>query len=204
MTDKFWYYDYTILYDKYRLFDFIPVKGNTLEMNMNAITRFFIYLSFILVIMNKGNINYFGYAIFGLFSTYIIYFTIESKEGMTSINEGIYTKPTKENPFMNVLLNEYIHNPSRPQAASIDNPEIRNDIDKHFNHNLYKDVDDVWGKANSQRQYYTTPNTQIPNDRDAFAKWCFQDPNVCKDGDAQMCGKFETIHINRPGEIMYQ
>jgi hypothetical protein len=202
MADKFWYYDYTILYDKYRLFDFIPVKGNSLEMNMNSIARFFIYLSFILVILNKGNINYFGYALFGLFSTYIIYFTIEQKEGMTSIDS--VTRPTKNNPFMNVLLNEYVKNPTRPQAASIDNEQIRADIDKHFNHNLYKDVDDVWSKANSQRQYYTMPNTQIPNDRDAFAKWCFQDPNVCKDGAAQMCGKYEMLNVNSlPGEIKF-
>ena len=202
MADKFWYYDYTILYDKYRLFDFIPVKGNSLEMNMNSIARFFIYLSFILVILNKGNINYFGYALFGLFSTYMIYFTIEQKEGMTSIDS--VTRPTKNNPFMNVLLNEYVKNPTRPQAASIDNEQIRADIDKHFNHNLYKDVDDVWSKANSQRQYYTMPNTQIPNDRDSFAKWCFQDPNVCKDGAAQMCGKYEMLNVNSlPGEIKF-
>jgi len=200
MTTKFWYDDYTVLFDKYYIFDFIPEKGQSLSANLNAIARFLIYLSLILFVISYGDINYLGIAIIGLIATYIIYIAIEYKEGMTTSNS--YTEPTQDNPFMNVLINEYVENPNRPPARPTE--QVPDEIDKYFNHNLYKDVDDVWGKANSQRQYYTTPNTTIPNDRASFLKWLNQgNEYVCKDGDAHMCGKHETIHINKHGEGLF-
>ena len=33
------------------------------------------------------------------------------------------------------------------------------------------------------RQFHTMPNTKIPNDQNAFAKFCYGDMKSCKDGD---------------------
>lgn len=194
MSDPFWYDDLSIIFNIHRILNFIPTKTQTFNEKLNSICRFFIYFSLVMIIIKK-DINYLGISIIGLVFTFVLYYFYEKKEGMTS------TKPTRNNPFMNVLINEYTENPTRPSAALYEDPEIRDAVEKHFNYNLYKDVDDIWNKANSQRQYYTTPNTTIPNDRDSFAKWCYEAPKVCKDGDLEMCGKYETIQINKHGQI---
>ena len=192
--DNFWLDSPKILYNKYRLTDFIPSKGQSLNEKLNSITRFCIYLSIILIIL-KENINYLFISLFGFFITFFIYMNYESpniKEGMTN------TMPTKDNPFMNILVNEYTDNPTRPPAANIEDPYVKDEIEKNFNHNLYKDVNDIWNVQNSQNIYYTMPNTTIPNDRESFMKWCYDDSKVCKDGDLEMCGKYDN---NRHGKI---
>ena len=101
--------------------------------------------------------------------------------------EGKLQLPTESNPFMNVLLNDYIENPDKKPAADVDNPHVRKEIERHFNQGLNRDIDDIWQKENSQRQYYTTPSTTIPNDRESFVNWCFSTPYSCKDGNISNC-----------------
>ena len=43
-------------------------------------------------------------------------------------------------------------------------------VEQNFNYGLYQDVGDVWGKNNGQRQFYTMPNTSIPNKQHATNK----------------------------------
>ena len=56
-----------------------------------------------------------------------------------------------------------------------------------FNEDLYRDVTDVFGKNNSQRQYYTVPGNQVPNDQGSFAQWCYGTPPTCKEGNRAAC-----------------
>ena len=55
--DPFWYDNINILYNKYRIFNFIPTKDQSFTQKLNAIARLFIYFSLILVIV-KQDINY--------------------------------------------------------------------------------------------------------------------------------------------------
>jgi hypothetical protein len=70
-------------------------------------------------------------------------------------------------------------------------------MDEMFNHNLFKDVNDVFGKMNSQRQFYTMPNTTIPNAQDDFAKWLYANPKTCKE-DQEFCLRYEDVRAKRP------
>ena len=38
----------------------------------------------------------------------------------------------------------------------------------------------LYEKKNSERQFYTVPNTTIPNDQKGFAEWLFKTENTCK------------------------
>ena len=76
---------------------------------------------------------------------------------------------------------------------------LKKDIEQNFNHNLYRDVSDLYGKSNSQRQYYTTPNTQIPNDQTSFAKWCYGTPATCKEGNNLQCFNNLPTTFGDPG-----
>lgn len=187
-TDNFWYTNVDVLYKKQRLLDFVPLSNHTLEEKLNAIVRFTAYAS-ILFIMTKFDINYIFIFIFGLLFTYFIYYLY--LDGFQDISRT--TLPTKENPFMNILIPEYVENPERGKAADLNNATVKEEVEKYFNENLYRDVDDIWDKANSQRQWYTMPATTIPNDRDAFMEWCYDTKKVCKDGDLDVCNKYDDL-----------
>ena len=51
--------------------------------------------------------------------------------------------------------------------------KIKNKMEKHFYKDLYRGVDEVFDNNYSYRQFYTTPNTTIPNDQEGFAKWLY-------------------------------
>ena len=66
---------------------------------------------------------------------------------------------------MNISLLDYEINPNREVSDKLlENDNLQNTINNHFNTNLYQDVGDIWNKNNSQRQFYTMPNTKIPNE----------------------------------------
>jgi len=39
----------------------------------------------------------------------------------------------------------------------------------------------LYGKSNSQRQYYQMPSTTIPNEQTSFAKWLYATGPTCKE-----------------------
>ena len=84
----------------------------------------------------------------------------------------------------------------RPPACDVSDPEVKLLIDNNFDNNLYKDIDDIFGKMNSQRQFYTMPSTTIPNDQESFAKWLYLSPKTCKE-DQDYCLRYEDVRAKR-------
>jgi hypothetical protein len=114
------------------------------------------------------------------------------------------TAPTLDNPFMNVTMKDYMNSDpvtqktiDRPVACDTTDENVKQTIDDFFNHNLFKDVNDVFGKMNSQRQFYTMPSTTIPNAQDEFAKWLYANPKTCKE-DQEFCLRYEDVRAKRP------
>ena len=66
--------------------------------------------------------------------------------------------PEKNNPFMNPTI--YGDNNSKKPCLSYNNKGIQRDIEEKFNEELYRDVNDIFGKNNSQRQFYTVPKNK--------------------------------------------
>ena len=56
-----------------------------------------------------------------------------------------------------------------------------------YSSSLIRDVNDLFGKNNSQRHFYTVPGNSIPNDQDTFAKWLYATPKTCKEGNGLQC-----------------
>jgi hypothetical protein len=96
-------------------------------------------------------------------------------------------KPTPDNPFMNPIFSDY-NTENIPFPSNADDEDIKEEITKTFDENLFKDLDDVFDIKNSQRIFYTVPGGAIPNDQDKFAKWCFGLPTTCKE-DSESCYK---------------
>lgn len=98
------------------------------------------------------------------------------------------TYPTAKNPFMNVLVDEIKYNPSRPPAASIEEPFVSTNLDLMFKTLFVNDPTDVFGRTQSQRQFYTTPSTSVPNDQDSYQNWLYRIPGkTCKEGGREAC-----------------
>lgn len=105
------------------------------------------------------------------------------------------TTPTKKNPMMNVLMTEYKDDPNRPRAKPAFAPKVRENIDEKtqqqveddLDEKLFKDLGDEIQFDRSMQQFYTTANTEIPNDQKAFADFCYGNMSSCKDGEVDKC-----------------
>jgi hypothetical protein len=101
---------------------------------------------------------------------------------------GQSTLPTAANPFMNVMIPEIKYNPDRPDAAEVDDPVVKQQLDDFFRTNFYNDPTDVFGRNQSQRQFVTQPSTSIPNDRESYQNWLYNIvPLNCKAGGRAAC-----------------
>lgn len=98
------------------------------------------------------------------------------------------TVPTARNPFMNVLIDELKYNPSRPEAVSVLDPNMKLTLDDFFRTEFVRDPTDVFGRSQSQRQFVTMPSTTIPNDQDSYQNWLYRIPGkTCKEGGREAC-----------------
>jgi hypothetical protein len=137
-----------------------------------------------------------------------------------TMNEMGLTRPSSTNPMMNVLLTDIQDHPQRPQASPSTNPLIESELNQstkqmsvqqliHSSQNsntqlkqelderLFRDLGDAYQFDTSMRQFYTTPNTQIPNDQKSFAEFCYGDMISCKEGEEMACSRsMPPQHIN--------
>jgi hypothetical protein len=101
---------------------------------------------------------------------------------------GVVTNPTAANPFMNVLLDEITYNPTRPAANFASDPNNQSILDDFFRVQWTSDPTDVFGKSQSQREFYTMPSTSIPNDQESYQNWLYLIPGkTCKEGGRDAC-----------------
>lgn len=103
-------------------------------------------------------------------------------------------KPTKDNPFMNIQLHDFDNN-QHVEACNADDDDINKDINHSFNTKLFMNIDDTFSKTNSQRQFFTTPNTRIPNNQSDFANWLYKMPETCKENN-ENCLRYDDIRYN--------
>ena len=223
MTDVFWSNQPEILYQSNRLIEFFPSKEQTTEERLNAIMRFSVYVSLLLVIYHR-DARYLSIAVGCGILTFFIYKNSPLAPNTTVVKhdssyrntnenatahvpveqfqEGECYEPTPDNPFMNATMGDYMNIKDnrivdRPPACDPNDPTIKKKMDDLFNESLYKDTTDLFGKMNSQRQFFTMPYTTIPNRQDDFAKWLYASPPTCKE-DQDYCLRYEDIRAKRP------
>jgi hypothetical protein len=90
---------------------------------------------------------------------------------------------TVDNPFMNPLPAD--DRRRGPACSTIGNTELANKVEANFNNNLFKDVDDIYNRRHSERQYYTVPSSTFANEQGRFAQWLYSGPPSCKENGAQ-------------------
>ena len=177
---------------------FVPTADMSMAEQINAVMRFTIYFVLINVLLS-GNLNYF-YLLVGVAAVTSAIYELERSAKNAKreqyINNNLAqdvktgescVRPTELNPFMNVLMNEYSQNPERPKACNLEQTGVKELVSDCFNETVIRDVDDIFYKKASDRQFYTMPNTKIPNDQDGYAKWLYSTAPTCKEGNGEKC-----------------
>jgi hypothetical protein len=207
MKVDFWLSNPLILLDKEYINEIFPDKSYSLERKMNALTRIILLLGILGYLITKST-KIAVSSIVTLIIIIVMYKGEKSKsnkltkdkinelkqtqEGFTNpeiykLTKSEFTNPTKENPMMNVSLNEYVDNPTRKQAAPSYNVAVENEINENVKKNLdprlFKDLGDDLYFEQSMRQFYTNPNTNIPNAQKEFAEFCYGGMLSGKEGD---------------------
>ena len=123
-------------------------------------------------------------------------------------NNGLFDKSTPSNPFSNVLLTDYEHNPAKKTAPTSYNKFVNADIlgqAKEFvkqanpdqpdiADKLFKDLGEEFQFEQSMRPFYSNAATTIPNDQQAFADFCYGSMVSCKEGNMFACSrKYQTM-----------
>jgi hypothetical protein len=199
-----WYTDIVNFFDINNVLLFYPTSEMEYHEKLNSIMRMVLYVCVILYALKNDFRVFILFIVVGIV-TYILFTLDENKEKylddkfdygvyeeneMDQVNMSECTKPTKENPFMNVMMNEYAENPKRKKACKI-NKNINKYIDTYFNEDLYRTVDDIYNNNASDRQYYTMPSTEIPNKQGEFAQWLYGiNEKTCKEGNGFRCKYF--------------
>lgn len=194
-----WYDDLNSFFNINNLLIYFPTSDMVYIEKLNTILRLSMYISILLFAVLNDRRAFFLVIIVAII-TYILHSVENSHEEYREIDdtkvlqnenyvEEKCTKPTMQNPFMNVTMNEYHENPKRGRACDVD--QVKNYVDDYFENTLYRSVDDIYNKDSSTRQYYTMPNTNIPNDQEGFANWLYKIPEkTCKEGNGEKCKYF--------------
>lgn len=142
---------------------FVPQPNMSVKAALNAVVRFSVYLSVLLLVTSRDP----WYLLFGpavmlatIFLEKLFPQAKKMTEGFVSSYEGEErSMPTVDNPFMNASLTDINDNPERPPAADVTGADVRDKVNQAFaqTSNIYMDTSDVFDLVQSQRNFYTIP-----------------------------------------------
>ena len=88
---------------------------------------------------------------------------------------------------MNPTIIDYANSNNNIKACPFDKEIVKDNINTYFKQNVYKDINDIYERNFSERQFYTVPSTTIPNDRQSFEKWLYYRDKTCKENNGIQC-----------------
>lgn len=210
IIDSFWFNEPTILFKRYDIF--FPLEGMTNIEKLNSLMRFSIYISGLLLFTRK-TLNVLMIPLFFSLLTIFIYKNNYVKEDsieltkiiQQNIEEELCQMPTEENPFMNTLITDLDPSVIKKPACK-PTKKVRKKTREMFYKNLYRDVNDIYERNNSERQFFTMPNTSKMGmkhgDTIEFANAlfntgvsCKEDTSVCTSGGQTLF--FDNLKSNR-------
>jgi hypothetical protein len=168
MSEPFWFSEPSVLFAKDTWYQFVPQPNMPVKTALNAVVRFSVYLTALLLISTRNPMYIAFVPIVMLATLFLEKWFPEAKkmsEGfqsgpVVSGYRGVDTSmPTEDNPFMNPGLTDILDNPERPPAADITSIDVRDKVNSAFakTSNIYMDTSDVFDMVQSQRNFYAVP-----------------------------------------------
>jgi len=117
-----------------------------------------------------------------------------NKNNVNKNHTDVCRLPTCNNPMMNDTIND-LQVELPPEACNVDDEDIQDKMTQCFNDKLFRDVSDVFERENSQRQFFTVPQMNPP-DQTAFANWLYNTDNFCKT-NPEFCPRYTDLRLNQ-------
>lgn len=169
----------------------IPDITMSFEEKLYTTIKLFFFICIIMALV-FNDIKYFLLSIILLIIGFFVYYhkyeeDIKKENFLDSnnldiVNDELCNKPTIDNPFMNPSVMDY-QNKNDIKACY----GAENKIKNLFKKRIFKDVNDLYDKNISERQFYTVPSTTIPNDQEKFATWLYNKDKTCKENNGEQC-----------------
>ena len=215
--------------------EFFPIDSMTYEQKLNAITRTILVLTTIGLIVSQSP-RILIVSVITIFAIFILHYyhqkekvkdagkkhaleTMENfqnptmdylKEQNIDPSSDIFSPPDSSNPFSNVLISDYEHNPDKMPAPPAFNTNVGNEILKQakqlvseanpgqpdISDKLFKDLGEQLVFEQSLRSFNSNPSTTIPNDQGAFADFCYGSMVSCKEGNPFACARNLSRYTN--------
>lgn len=196
--EPIWFQDPLILARQDLLTHIVPLPEMGLASQLNAVMRFAILYGLALAVFQRPAAALYVPLIAAGVTAAVFAsdthdnHTTEEKMAMLDLQQdpvtkGLRVQPTQANPYMNVLMSDYARFPNRPPAADLGVPQVSQNAETCWEHDLYRDQNDVFNRNTTSRQFFTMPNTTIPNDQEGFARWLYQRGPTCKEGSGDAC-----------------
>lgn len=191
-NDKFWGDDLSILFSPSRLIEFFPVKDQTAEERLNAISRLVLYIVIILMIIRNDK-TYLFYGIFILGTIFIIWkwqdiiqsgkesfdlsdpYEAKLQKEYEMVDAGKCTIPTKDNPMGNILPMQ------KEGTRKCQIPGTDEMASALLDESIEENVDYLLGDHDNKRAFMPVADR---ND-DEFRNWLFKDYPSCKSNQKQ-------------------
>jgi hypothetical protein len=202
-----------------------PDASMTMTEKLNALTRFIILLT-ILIFAYTQKLRILFIGVITLCAIVLFYninvkqtleqFTQEMDErtaatlGSTKMDTGVFDVPKPGNPFSNVPLADFQTKANKKPAPPLSNAAVRDEVleaakktvlsmnptQPDLADKLFKNMGDEFIFEQSLRQFHSQPNTTIPNDQEAFSKFCYGSMISCKEGNAFACARNNPRYKN--------
>lgn len=201
--ERIWYQDPRGFVRADRLARFVPEPRTGIDAQLNAIMRFSIYLAAVASLLRMSLAPAVAILSTAALVTFLVHKADADVDGgrrerldvlgleVDPSTRQLCSRPTEDNPFMNVLLSDYQRFPERPRACDVTRERVRDRVEDLAAHNLYVDSDDIYGRRANASQFYTNAATTIPNDQGGFARWLYQPApagrGTCREGDGDAC-----------------
>jgi hypothetical protein len=187
MFDTPWYQDPTVLFR--RPLEFFPTRDMTPAERLNSLARFVAYASIAVAIYRAEGTPLLVGAVVIVVLALVFALAPTSKASIATVIDETSTRatctpPTPDNPFMNVLADEF--GTDKPGACPVTTATMKQS-QQYFDQDLPRDISDVYHNRASDRQFVTMPasGTNGVPDTLAFRNFLFsQTANgpKCKSG----------------------
>lgn len=195
-----------------------PTENQTYEEKMNAVARCIILVTCLGCFLTN-DMTFFIVGVVSIILLTVLYIGKKGKERFIGSNPHSFSSvqepssplpanpvPNDKNPMNNVMVHELQTGTKQKPSLPLSHAEITTSaksLVQHLNPSI-KDTDtQLYGGLfekmqldQSMQRYYTTPNTQIPNDQGAFADFLYGNMPSCKDGNGVQCMKDNYRYTN--------
>jgi hypothetical protein len=219
-NDNFWLNDPTLLINTKQITHLWPNKNMNDVDKLNSLVRLIFFLTILFFVIFR-NISHVYSGILSIIAICLYYFfflkekKIEPYEGFETNKKNekkkvSFDKIKPKNPMGNVLVTDYTGNPNKKSAPPAYEPNVVEEINKQTksfiktNNNtntdidkrLFKDLGDNYMFEDSMHRFISNPNTQIPNDQEGFAKYCYGEMVSAKEGNEFSLGRNSARYTN--------